>query len=38
MLVFTLFTLSGIVLSIAKHRGWGALCFAIAFVDLFFML
>lgn len=37
-MIFTLFTLAGIGLCIAKHRGWGVFCFAIAFVDLLLML
>ena len=38
MIVFTVFTLAGIVLFIRKHRGWGSLCFLIAIVDLLAML
>jgi hypothetical protein len=38
MLVFTVFTLAGIGLFIAKHRGWGMLCFVIALVALLAML
>lgn len=34
MMLFTVFTLAGIVLCITKHRGWGTLCFAIAVVAL----
>jgi len=34
MVIFTLFTLAGIVLFITKHRGWGLFCFGIAFVSL----
>jgi hypothetical protein len=37
-MIFTLFTLSGIGLCIAKHRGWGAFCFTIACADLLLML
>jgi hypothetical protein len=32
MSVFTLFTLSGILLCINRHRGWGIFCFVIAFI------
>lgn len=38
MTVFTVFTLAGIGLFIAKHRGWGSLCFLIALVSLLAML
>jgi hypothetical protein len=38
MMIFTVFTLAGIGLCIIKHRAWGVFCFAIAFLDLFFML
>lgn len=34
MNVFTIFTLAGILLCITRHRGWGIVCFAIAFVAL----
>ncbi len=34
MLIFTIFTLTGIGLFIEKHRGWGSLCFLIALVSL----
>jgi hypothetical protein len=38
MIVFTVFTLAGIILFITKHPGWGSLCLVIALLDLFFML
>ena len=34
MMLFTIFTLAGIMLFITKHRGWGSLCFGIALVSL----
>ncbi len=34
MIVFTIFTLAGIVLFISKHKGWGSFCFVIAFLTL----
>jgi hypothetical protein len=38
MMIFTIFTLAGIGLFIRKYRGWGSLCFVIAFVSLLAML
>ncbi len=38
MIVFTVFTLTGIFLFIGKHPGWGALCFFIAVVSLLAMI
>jgi hypothetical protein len=38
MMVFTIFTLAGIALFIAKHRGWGSFCFVIALVSLLAMI
>lgn len=37
-MIFTVFTLAGIVLFISKHRGWGSLCFVIAIVALLAMI
>lgn len=37
-MIFTVFTLAGIGLFIAKHRGWGSLCFLIALVSLLAMI
>lgn len=34
MLLFAVFTLAGIWLFIAKHRGWGTLCLVIAAIAL----
>jgi hypothetical protein len=38
MMVFTISALAGIGLFIAKHRGWGSLCFVIAGISLLAML
>jgi hypothetical protein len=38
MIVFTVFTLAGIVLFINRHRGWGSLCFVIALASLVALL
>jgi len=37
-MIFTVFTLAGIGLCVAKHRGWGALCFVIAACSLMLMI
>jgi hypothetical protein len=37
MIVFTVFTLAGILLFISKHPGWGVLCFLIALISLLLM-
>ncbi len=38
MAVFTIFTLAGIGLFIAKRRGWGSFCFVIALIALLAMI
>ncbi len=38
MMVFTVFTLAGILRFISKHRGWGSLCFVVAVCSLLAML
>jgi hypothetical protein len=37
MLMFSVFTLSGIGLCVRKHWIWGVLCFVIALAAIFFM-
>lgn len=36
-MIFTVFTLAGIGLFVTKHKGWGSLCFVIAFIILLAM-
>lgn len=38
MMIFSVFTLAGIGLCIAKHRGWGIFCFAIVVIYGFLSL
>lgn len=34
VMIFTIFTLAGIGLCIAHHRGWGIFCFLVAAISL----